>query len=250
MPPSPKATLPHLPGVWRCDSWSPSPLPACATGHAALDAELPGGGWPVGELIELLQPPAAQHEIRLLLPALRQAQRQGPLVLVGAPHLPHLAALAAQGLPAARWLRVEAEAATERLWAAEQVLRSGAAGAVLVWLPQARAEHLRRLHLAAREATPAGDGAGPLLFALRPESARPLSSPAPLRLLLQGDGPGLRLQVFKRRGPPQHTAITLPAELPVMACLRRLPAAPLSVPAHVVDRPVAPLRRPARTATA
>lgn len=247
MPPSPKAAPPQLPGVWRCDTWSPSPLPACATGHAALDAELPGGGWPAGELTELLQSPAAQHEARLLLPALRQAQRHGPLVLVGAPHQPHLAALAAQGIPSARWLRVEAEAFTERLWAAEQVLRSGTAGAVLLWLPQARAEHLRRLHLAAREATPEGGGAGPLLFALRPESARQQSSPAPLRLVLQGDGTGLRVLVFKRRGPLQHTAITLPAELPVMACLRRSPSVPTPAPAHVVDRPVAPLRRPART---
>jgi protein ImuA len=32
-------------------------LQVVATGHAALDAQLPGGGWPVGAMTELLQAP-------------------------------------------------------------------------------------------------------------------------------------------------------------------------------------------------
>jgi hypothetical protein len=144
----PAALLPFaaslaLPGVWRGDAWAGSPAVAVTSGHAVLDVELPGGGWPTGELIDLLQAPAAQHEWRLLLPALRHAQRHGPLVLVGAPHPPHLAALAAQGVaPEGLWW-LDTAGHNERLWAAEQVLRSGTAGAVLVWLPQARPEQLR-----------------------------------------------------------------------------------------------------------
>jgi protein ImuA len=242
MPPHPLLAEPqHLRGVWRCDTWARNSLQTCTSGHLALDAELPGGGWPTGELIDLLQPPAAQHEWRLLLPALRAAQRRGPLVLVGAPHRPHLAALAAQGVAPDRLLWVDAAGTGERLWAAEQVLRSGTAGAVLLWLPQGRPEPLRRLHLAARGAATAGaNHAGPLLFALRPDATRQQASPAPLRLLLRSAAGGLQVQVFKRRGPPMDRPITLAATLPVMACLRRHPPPSLTpTPAHVVDRPVA-----------
>lgn len=241
-----------LPGVWRADAWAPGHGPVIASGHAELDAELPGGGWPTGELIDLLQNPAGRHEWRLLLPALRTAQRHGPLVLVGTPHPPHLAALAAQGLAAERVLWVDAAVASERLWAAEQVLRSGTAGALLVWLPEARPESLRRLHLAARattKGTATGTAtaaqAGPLLLALRPEGVRQQASPAPLRLWLGSVQGRLQVLVFKRPGPPMEQPLALAAPLPVMACLRHWPprpAAPVVVapaPAHVVDRPVA-----------
>jgi protein ImuA len=233
-----------LPGVWRGDAWAGGVSPVVPSGHGALDAELPGGGWPTGELIELLQPPSARHEWRLLLPALRLAQRQGPLVLVGAPHPPHLAALAAQGVAPDRLLWVDTAEHNDRLWAAEQVLRSATAGALLAWLPEARPEQLRRLHLAARAALPTtAEHTGTLLMALRTDAARPQASPAPLRLLLRSAVGGVSVQVFKRRGPPMDRPITLVAELPVMACLRRLPL-PSAAPArpHVVDRPVAPPR--------
>ena len=84
---------------------------------------------------------------------------------------------------------------------------------------------------------------GPLLFALQAEATRAQASPAPLRLWLGSSPGGLQVQVFKRRGPPMDRPITLAAELPVMACLRRLPL-PTVAPArpHVVDRPVAPPR--------
>ena len=236
-----------LPGVWRGDAFEGGASVRVPSGHGALDAELPGGGWPTGELIELLQAPGARHEWRLLLPALRLAQRHGPLVLVGAPHPPHLAALAAQGVAADRLWWVDTAEHPQRLWAAEQVLRSGTAGALLVWLPQARPEQLRRLHLAARGVTHgAAAHAGPLLFALRPEATRAQASPAPLRLVMGSTQGEVQVQVFKRRGPPMDRPLTLAAELPVMACLRRWPLPPLAplapVPParpHVVDRPVA-----------
>jgi protein ImuA len=47
-----------------------------ASGHAALDAQLPGGGWPVGALTELLLPHPGVGELRLLAPALAALQRQ------------------------------------------------------------------------------------------------------------------------------------------------------------------------------
>jgi protein ImuA len=40
------------------------------TGHAALSAQLPGGGWPAGVLVDLLLQQPGIGEMRLLRPAL------------------------------------------------------------------------------------------------------------------------------------------------------------------------------------
>lgn len=220
-------------GVWRADQLHQEPQAVLTSGHAELDAELPGGGWPVGQLTEVLQVQGGLHEWRLLLPALKQAVARGPLVLIGAPHLPHLPALVAAGIPAAQLLRIDAHTPAERLWASEQVLRCRDLGALMAWLPQARPEQLRRLQLAST-ATQA------LVFAFRPEAARHESSPAPLRLTLRTapDEQGLRVEVLKRRGPVSDRPVTLAAPLPIMAALRK--RRPLKDPGHAVDRPATP----------
>lgn len=226
-----------LAGVWRADQLAQPAQTVVSSGHAALDAELPGGGWPLGQLTEVLQCQEGQHEWRLLLPALKRVVAQGPLVLIGTPLLPHLPALAAAGIPAAGLLRIDATTAVERLWAAEQVLRCRALGALLVWLPQAQPQHLRRLQLASTDTQA-------LVCAFRPEAARHLSSPAPLRLTLRAapDAQGLGIELIKRRGPVSDRPLTLTAPLPVMAALRKRRR--LKDSGHAVDRP-APAR-PAR----
>ena len=42
-------------GVWHAEGLPLAEEPTLSTGEAALDAALPGGGWPVGALTELLQ---------------------------------------------------------------------------------------------------------------------------------------------------------------------------------------------------
>jgi len=227
----------ELAGVWRADQLQQVPQAVLSSGHAELDAELPGGGWPLGQLTEVLQLQSGQHEWRLLLPALKCAVAQGPLVLIGAPLLPHLPALAAAGIPAAQLLRIDARTPAERLWATEQVLRCRDLGALLAWLPQARPEQLRRLQLASTTTQA-------LVFAFRPEAARHESSPAPLRLTLRTapDEQGLSVELLKRRGPVIDRPLTIAAPLPVMAALRK--RRPLKDPGHAVDRPAT--LRPAR----
>ena len=58
--------------VWRGDEWNHAGTTAdCApTGFASLDHELPGQGWPRGQLVELLVEHPGIGEIGLLLPAL------------------------------------------------------------------------------------------------------------------------------------------------------------------------------------
>ena len=209
--------LPALTGhaaVWRADELARQAGATRPTGHAALDAVLPGGGWPVGALVEVLQPQAGQGEWRLLAPALaaraEPGQPGGALVLVNPPHRPFVPALAAQGLDAGRLLVLHgptlARDAAARVWACEQALRGAGVAAVLAWLPQVRPEQLRRLQMAAQNFQQ-------LLFVMRPLAAQHEASPAVLRLALDAvDGAdALSVRLLKRRGPPLGTPLQLPA---------------------------------------
>lgn len=222
-------SLADLQGVWHADELAGSPTRAVATGHAQLDAELPGGGWPLGAMTELLQPAADAPVWSLLLPALVahwQAQRE-TVVLVGPPHEPFVPALSAAGLPAQALLWIRAEAAVASLWAAEQALRCADVGAVLAWLPGARAADLRRLQGAAARR------AGSLLFVLRPERMAGAASPARVRMAVrsvsartakaeqrgQEVAPLLEVHILKRRGPPLSEPLWLRAQCERMQAL-------------------------------
>jgi len=233
-----------LPNVWRAPQLAQSEEAVVATGHAALDAQLPGGGWPVGSLVEVLQQRPEQHVWQLLLPGLAKAiaGKPGPIVLVGAPFEPFGPGLGAQGVPGERLLCIKADKSVARLWACEQALRCADVTAVLVWLPQAKGAELRRLHLAAQQHDK-------LLFAFRPLNAQRDASPARLRLRVEGID-AMQVRLLKRRGPPLEAPLVLPAQSPRMTALlearRRRTAAPSTPPvrqgqgSHVLDRTVAP----------
>jgi protein ImuA len=213
-----------------------------ASGFAPLDAALPGGGWPVGSLVELLQARPEQHVWQLLAPALAaHGQAAQPVVLVGAPLQPFGPSLQAQSLAPQRLLRVQADKPVARLWAAEQALRCVDVAAVLAWLPQAKSAELHRLHLAAQQH-------GKLLFVLRGLQARNESSPARLRLCVEG-AQTLQVRILKRRGPPLEAPLELPAHPARLAALLQArkgkAAAPSSTStsprsrSHVLDRTAA-----------
>ena len=218
-----------LPDVWRASELACHSGLVLPTGHDALDAALPGGGWPVGGISELLQAPAVHAEWGLLAPALSQLAAQSPapaadrpaVVLIGAPFVPFGPALAARvGAPGAL-LQIQVDALSERLWAAEQALRCADVQAVLLWLGSVPTAHLRRLQTLAQTH-------GRLLFVCRPQAASHQPSPAPLRLLLDwqpvdpGATPLLQVQVLKRRGPPVAAPLALAVH---SVALRRLLAA-------------------------
>jgi protein ImuA len=236
------------PHVWRVPEFGRTEGAVVATGHALLDAQLPGGGWPVGNLVEVLQEKVGQHAWQLLLPGLVHAagKKAGPVVLVNAPFEPFGPALRAQGLPGERVLCVKADKPASRLWAAEQSLRCADVAAVLAWLPQAKSAELRRLHMAAQQHDK-------LLFVFRKLDARQEASPARLRLWVEGIE-ALQVRILKRRGPPLETPLLLPAHPARLAALLEarkaggrgvpVPAGkPLPVPlqerSHVLDRTAA-----------
>lgn len=165
------------------------------TGHAALDALLPQGGWPRRALTELLLPADGVGELALLMPTLARCTRAGERVAVIAPpYVPYAPAWQAAGLDLSRLCIVEA-APRDALWAFEQCLRSGACAAVLGWPQQADARALRRLQVAA-------DSGRCLGFALRDRRHAANASPAALRLEAVRGERGIAWHVRKCRGGP------------------------------------------------
>lgn len=202
------------PSLWRADQLARSRTRCVDTGHPTLSAQLPGGGWPVGTLVDLHVQQPGIGEMRMLAPALRRvADRR--VVLLQPPHPPQALALAALGLPPTSVIWLRAERTADAMWAAEQVLRSASCGALLFWPDQignggrqrtVRPEHMRRLHLAAQ----AGET---LFFMMRALSAAQDPSPAPLRLSLRPAFGGLNVGFVKRQGPVRDEVLFLPLEI-------------------------------------
>lgn len=217
----------------RSDVWrgrrSVAPVPATATGFPVLDALLPGQGWPVGGLCEVLHPWDGVGELALVLPALARLAGDAlrPVVWVAPPYQPFAPALREHGIELAH-LRVIQATPQQALWAAEQCLRAGCCAAVLVWPQRIDGTALRRLQLAAetgrchafvfRDARHAGD-----------------ASPAPLRLAVRREHGQPVIRVVKCRGllaPPAHELPLemVPGTISSRANIACLPGALASVP--------------------
>ena len=165
-----------------------------ATGHAALDAALPGGGWPAGALSELLLPEFLLGEVRLLAPVMRALNRDARWISwLNPPAIPYAPGLAQAGLDLRYHLWLPALPATDAWWALEQLARQPASGLALAWVEPLDAHSLRRLQLAA-------ETGGGLAVLCRPEAAAGQASPAALRLLLQPRGKQLGVEIIKARG--------------------------------------------------
>ena len=198
--------------VWRGGAAAtlPAALPATHTGFAALDAELPGGGWPAGGLTEVLCNAEGIGELQIVLPALAALTSAGHRIAwLAPPYLPYAPALRAAGVRLEGLTVVRAPGRRDALWAAEQALRSGAFHGLLLWLPKASYPELRRLAVAAQ----AGPG---FALAFRPPEAGCEASPAVLRLALDPAAPPekLAVRIFKRRGLPLAAPLFLPHPVP------------------------------------
>lgn len=192
--------------VWRGTELGQQTTPVVSSGWAALDAELPGGGWPTQALTEILCPQPATVEWRLMGPALRPlVAKGGQVVVVAPPRHPFLPGLLHEGLHPRQLVWIQADAPAQRLWVTEQLIRANAAAALIAWLPQARQEQLRRLQVSAQ----ACEG---LVFLCRPEAAQHEASAAPLRVYATfGLDWQVQVQVFKRRGPVHQGWVALPS---------------------------------------
>jgi protein ImuA len=145
-------------------------------------------------LIELLLQQPGIGEMQLLRPALKALTRTQRVALVQPPHLPQIAAWSWWGLPSERLLWVKTSRTADALWTAEQILRNGSCGALLLWQTLVRAEALRRLHLAAQSSET-------VFWMLRPLASVEDASPSPLRMGLRPARGGIDVDILKRRGP-------------------------------------------------
>lgn len=195
------AQLVQLPGVWRGGELEQVVHEVVATGHAALDAQLPGGGWPMGTLSEVLHDGAGIGEVSFLAGALARAAEGARMIAwINAMHIPYAPALAQAGIPLDRCLVVRPADREDALWTAEQCLKSGACGAVLLWMERFAEEYawLRRLQMAAESGR-----AMAVLF--RSTAAERHSTPSHLRVVVASDHGQVKVRIPKRRGPPlQH----------------------------------------------
>lgn len=181
--------------IWRAgESAGGQQQPRLSTEDARLDARL-GGGWPMGQLTELLLDAPGIGEISLLAPCLAQlTQQQRIIALVAPPYIPYAPALVAAGLALERVLVIRPRAAEQALWACEQILRDGSVAAALFWPERVTALQLRRLQLAAAQGACCG-------FIYRHSRWAASASTAALRLRLYPDQPCRpRIEVLKNRG--------------------------------------------------
>ncbi len=189
------------PRVWR-GSHAPRGGHGLSSGYPELDRHLPGGGWPLGALTEILTEQYGIGELRLLMPALARLSTEeeqhdyrepGWIAWVAPPFQPYPPALQQCGIDLSRMLIVRPASAGEILWSAEQALSSGTCAAVLFWPERLDDQASRRLQLAAEKGHS-------WAVAFRPMAARRQPSAAALRIELHGNGRGTRIHIVKSRG--------------------------------------------------
>ncbi len=208
--------------LWRGRQADTTVRPGVSTRHGALDALLPGGGWPRGGLIEVLPNTPGIGELQLLLPTLasfctapastsrtrrasQQTARSAPrIVLIDPPYLPYGPGLEQGGLKLEQLWWINPASTRDANWACEQSLRSGVCPAVLFWPRQAPDDKsLRRLQLAAEQGQS-------LAFLFRPPEAGEQASPAAIRMQVSRRAQGLHLELRKCRGLSGRPQVQLP----------------------------------------
>lgn len=202
-------TLLQHPSLWRGrGAVLPQGIP---TGFPALDAALPGGGWPQRGLVEVLTDSSGHGELSLWTSRVAQLTRAETArwcAFVAPPFEPFAPAWSAQGARLDRLLIVRAAQSSARspgsLWALEQCLLSGACGIGFAWAQQASMTELRRLALAAERGAALGVLIRPLRAALE-------HTAAVLRIVITRTATHLRLQLLKGRGlSPRIVDLPLP----------------------------------------
>jgi len=193
--------------IWRGTEVGQAGQTVVSSGFPMLNAELPGGGWPCNAITEILQPQPSLCEWRLLSPALAGlVATGGQILLVGPPKRPHAPGLLQLGITEKNLVWIVADTPAERLWTTEQLVKANPrGGAILAWLPQARAEQLRRLQVHAHSCDCP-------VFIFRPEAAQLDASPAPLRVLTTlGADWQLNVSILKRKGARMDNSISIPS---------------------------------------
>jgi len=187
--------LDNIPHVWRGIVRDTRALGAVIPSGLSLLDDALGGGWPAGELIELLVDEQGIGELQLLLPLARALMDERPdsvVLWVNAVYDLNAVALLQHGIEPSRQWFAGPLCDRDCVYCIETGVRSQACALVLAWLPVASISQLRRIKLGC-----AATRTMCVLF--RPQSARSSASPAGLRASLMTFETRLRIDVFKQR---------------------------------------------------
>lgn len=209
--------------VWRASELAVSRCTTVSTGYELLDKELPNHGWPRSSLVELLVEQHGIGEMQLLKPCLASLSNKGRVAFVQPPYLPHSMACRSWHLNDRNLLWLRPQSSADALWSAEQILKNGSCGAVVIWQSNVRPESLRRLNLAAQSTDT-------WLWLVRPLAAASDASVSPLRIALRPATGGVSADIIKRKGAT--------CDLPIFVPLRDMP-----VPHNSVTENEAPVDR-------
>jgi hypothetical protein len=185
-----EALLRH-PSLWR--GRGAAAVESLPTGFSALDAVLPGGGWPRQGLVEIITTGSGHGELALWTPLIRhltRTQEARCCAFIAPPFELFAPAWRATG---ARLECLLVAHTAESLWALEQTLQSGVCAMACAWQERASMTELRRLVLAAERGVALG-------VLIRPLRALATSTAASLRLIARRTATHLRLELVKGRG--------------------------------------------------
>lgn len=202
-------------GVWRASERSPAPLAVHGSGHDELNAWLPGGGWPLGALIEILHDAPGCGELSLAASALAALPATRPIALLRPPGVPNSIAWKQWQVSPERLWWLHPKRLTDAWWCAETVLRSRTFGALLAWVDPVDPAALRRLHASAQDSQA-------LVFLFRPAQAARGFSPSPLRLQIAPTASQqVAVQILKAKGPKPAAPLLLDHDKHRISALHR-----------------------------
>ncbi|WP_413111881.1 translesion DNA synthesis-associated protein ImuA [Thaumasiovibrio sp. DFM-14] len=176
--------------IWRGGNVLPTPT-THSTGFSSLDSCL-AGGFPRHGVIDV-RSTTGVGELRLLFPYLSACGKQRLVAFIGAPYQINAASLRHSGFDLNQILLLSPLSKQDALWAAEQCLKSGACGAVLLWHQEIEVHQVRRFHMAS-------EIGGCLQFLLRDSQQHLASLPVSLSLNVSAHPRGLNIDVLKRKG--------------------------------------------------
>jgi hypothetical protein len=195
--------FPHRRDIALAGVVGPASRQALPTGFPNLDDCLPGAGWPLGALTEILTVDNEPGCLWLALPALTElSRRQQWIAMISPPCIPYAPALAGYGVDIGKILLIHPRAGKDALWAAEEALRSHTCSSVFFWLSELDNKTLRRLQLAAEQG-------GTLGFCFRSRRHCGQRTTAALRIMAKPNEHGAVLDILKARGGRPHLGLTV-----------------------------------------
>lgn len=180
--------------------------PVVPTGVGGLDALLPHGGFPCGEVCEITGPEGGGRMTVALLAAVAATRAGRIAAVVDAGGRLYPPAVAALGVELARLCVVRPPSGERAAWAAEQLARSGCFQVVvfdpLHRVTETQAERLRRA---------ATSGGAALLVIGRAEIGGWAALPSSVRLGVRPEPGGLAVTVLRARGAAPGATVFLAA---------------------------------------